>query len=363
MKRRILGALLATSLLTACGTPSGTSHSAANSESSPATSSATSENAQAAHLPDPHTLTGLSEVGEIGDPQVIEGNYTQSLPVSVTDYEGHSVTVADTSRILALDISGTLSRTVIALGYGKNLVGRTVSSTEAQLANLPVVTENGHSLNTEAILSLAPTLIVADRSVGPVEALDQLRASGIAVVLVDPDRSLESTSKLITTVAGALGVPEAGTALAERTQKETEEALAKIKGWTPATPLDIAFLYVRGTAGIFFILGADEGAPALIKAVGGNDAAAMAGITSTTPANAEALVALNPEVVFVMREGLASTGGLEGLLARPGVSQTRAGASKRVISIPDGISLAFGPQTGEVLLAVAKALYGVEDTQ
>ncbi|MDO5081244.1 heme/hemin ABC transporter substrate-binding protein [Buchananella hordeovulneris] len=342
-------------------TPSAVASTPAASQA-PATDSAAPTQADTpapVALPDPRTLTGLSEVPELADPLPIAGTFAQQLPVTLTDFEGNQVTVADTSRVLALDLSGTLSRTVIALGYGDKLVGRTVSSTETQLAELPVVTKDGHSLNAEAILSLQPTLILADRSVGPPEVIDQLRAAGVPVVLLDPERNLEATGPLITSVANALGVPDAGKALADRTQGEIDAALAQIKQWQPATPLEASFLYVRGTAGVFFILGQDEGATALITALGAQDAAARNGITSTTPANAEALVALNPEVILVMKSGLESTNGLPGLLERPGVAQTRAGATQRVVAIPDGVALSFGPQAGEVLLAVARALYGV----
>ncbi|MFP7696474.1 hemin ABC transporter substrate-binding protein [Trueperella sp. LYQ143] len=356
-----------TLLLTGCGADP-TSPPASDNKTSTSTSDGTSTQAQAAEsgkssLPDPARLTGISQVADIGDPVPIEGSFAQKLPVTLTDYEHNSVTVSDTSRILALDINGTLSRTVIALGYGDRLVGRTVSSTEKALQSLPVVTENGHSINTEAIIALNPTVILADRSVGPPESLDQLRAMGIPVVLVDPARSISHTRTLIETVAHALGADEAGKALAQRTESEIASAQEQIAQWTPAQPLDIAFLYVRGTAGIFFILGSEDGAGELITHVGGRDVASEHGITSVAPANAEALVALNPQVIFVMKNGLESTDGLTGLLARPGVAQTRAGEHQRVVVIPDGISLAFGPQTGEILLAVARALYGVDEAQ
>ncbi|MCP6379759.1 ABC transporter substrate-binding protein, partial [Klebsiella pneumoniae] len=84
-------------------------------------------------------------------------------------------TIKSTSRILALDLYGTLSRTLIGLGLGDKIVGRTVSSTEKQLHDRPVVTETGHVLNVEAVAGLKPSVIIADRSVGPKEALDQLR--------------------------------------------------------------------------------------------------------------------------------------------------------------------------------------------
>lgn len=313
-------------------------------------------------LPDPRTLTGVSAVTGISDPTPIEGNYTQSLPVTLTDEDGVEVTVTDTSRVIPLDIYGTISRTIIALGYGDTIVGRTVSSTEEQLADLPVVTENGHTLNVEAILNLQPTLIVSDRSVGPPEAFDQIRAAGIPLVMITSQRSLELNSTITEQIAKAYGVPDAGAELNERIDKEVKEAQEQIAQWVPETPLDIAFLYVRGTAGIFFILGSDEGATELIEAVGGHDVASANNLGALTPANAESLVTIDPEVIFVMEHGLDSTGGLEGFMARPGVAETRAGKNQRLVTIPDGVSLAFGPQTAEVILKIAEQLYGVEES-
>lgn len=375
MKRRLIAACAALSLsLAACSSNDPAEESTASSTeisedassgAEDTTSSEPSEEpeptAEEIDLPDPHILTGLSEVPNLPDPTPIEGDFTQSLPVTVTDFENNTIEVDDTSRILALDINGTLSRTVISLGLGDSIVGRTVSSTEDMLADLPVVTENGHSLNVEAIMSLNPTLVLADRSVGPPEAIDQLRQSGIDVVLVDPHRSIDSTGDLINTVATTLGLPEAGEKLAARVETEIADAKEQIAKWTPEEPVDAAFLYVRGKAGVFFILGSEDGATELINGVGANDVAGEQGITSTTPANAESLVTLDPEVIFVMTHGLESTDGMDGLFARPGVSQTRAGETQRVIAIPDGISLSFGPQTAEILLSVARALYGVDE--
>lgn len=365
MKSRLFTVIASFSILfAACSTPT---HPGAQEDNNQAQSQQTAPATEASPakpaLPDPRSLTGLTVVPDIADPQPLSGSYPQKLPVTLTDFENNTVTVTDTSRILALDLSGTLSRTVIALGHGDKLVGRTVSSTETQLASLPVVTENGHTLNVEAVLSLKPTVVVADRTVGPPEALDQIRAAGIPVVLVDPKRGINQNTPLIKSVANALGIPSAGEALAKRTQEETDAALAQIKTWAPEKPLEATFLYVRGTGGVFFILGSDEGATELIRSVGAKDLATTNGLTGVTPANAEALVALNPEVIFTMSDGLESTDGLAGLMARPGVLETRAGKSQRVIAIPDGLSLSFGPQTGETLLAIAKALYGVEATK
>lgn len=312
-------------------------------------------------LPDPRSLTGVSFVDDLGDPDVIDGNFAQTLPATVTDHEGNKVTVTDTSRILALDLNGNLSRTVVALGYGDAIIGRSISSTESQLADVPLVTQEGHSLNAEAMLNLRPTLVLVDRSVGPPEAIEQVKSAGIPVVIMDSQHSLDTVAQEIQAVADALGVPDAGAALGERVEAEIAQAREQIAQWVPAEPLDVAFLYVRGTAGVFFILAGDEGASDLIAGIGANDVAAEAGVRTITPANAESLLAVNPEVILTMTKGLESTEGVDGLLARPGVSDTIAGSKQRIVSIPDGLSLSFGPQSADILLAIAKAVYGVSE--
>ncbi|WP_232525721.1 heme/hemin ABC transporter substrate-binding protein [Actinomyces sp. zg-332] len=309
---------------------------------------------------DPHKIQGVTQVQDISDPKLIgKVNPKQQLPVTVTDSSGNKVTVKDTSRILALDIYGTISRTLISLGFEKNLVGRTVSDTEKSLENLPVVTQDGHALNGEAIASLKPTLIITDDSVGPPEVLESLKATGTTIVKIDSKRSIERVGKQIQQVAEIMGVTELGKKLAERTESEIKKAKEEIKTLVGDNkePLKVAFLYVRGNGGIFFILGKGEGSDELIENVYAHDTASRAGIEGISPATAESIASINPDVFFVMSKGLESANGVEGLLERPGVAQTTAGKNKRVVAIPDGLALSFGPQTGEVLSKVAKALY------
>ena len=123
----------------------------------------------------------------------------------------------------------------------------------------------------------------------------------------------------------------------------------------------MAFLYARGDGGVFYILGPDDGTSDLIEALGGVDAAKEEGIGQASPANAEALADLDPEVMVMMSAGLDSTGGVDGMLAKPGIAQTTAGERSRILSIPDSQSLSFGPQSGEMLLTAAAALYGAGD--
>ena len=167
----------------------------------------------------------------------------------------------------------------------------------------------------------------------------------------------ELLAEHITTLGDALGLPDEARELADRSNKEIEEAREAIEELVPDDPMRMAFLYARGNGGVFFIMGEGTGAKDLIEGIGGVDLAAENNLSYAEPANAEALARINPEVIIMMTNGLESTGGIDGLLDRPGVAQTTAGQKKRIVTIPDGQSLAFGPMTGQTLVKLAKAVY------
>lgn len=308
----------------------------------------------------PKALTGLATAASVPDVLPIENPQAPQLPVTVTDFQGTEVTVTSADRILALDMYGTLAQTVVALGLGDNLVGRVTSSTETTLADLPLVTQNGHNISAEAVLSLAPTVVLMDTTNGPLEITEQLRSAGVTVVHFDPSRSLSQVVPQIEAVAQALGVPDAGAQLGARVQAEIDSALATIAEVAPqdsAQKVGMAFLYVRGTAGVFFILGDGSGADELITALGGRDVASEGGASGTVPANAEALSRANPDLILTMTGGVESTGGIEAFFARPGVAETTAGANQRVVDMADGQILSFGPNSAAVLLSLATTIY------
>ena len=286
------------------------------------------------------------------------------LPATVTDHQGTPVTVEDTSRILALDVYGTLSRTVFELGLGDSLVGRDISTDFPEAADLPLVTQNGHDLNAEAILELDPTVIITDTSLGPWDVVLQMRDAGIPVVVLDSHRGLDNVGELIHGVADALGVPEQGDALARRTQAQIDDVTAEIARVAPADEGDrlrTVFLYVRGQSGVYYMFGEGSGADSLIEAIGGYDVAAEIDWNGMKPLTDEGLIAAQPDLVLMMTGGLDSAGGVEGLLKRlPALAETPAGQHRRFVAMDDSQILGFGPITASVLNALAVATYAPE---
>ncbi|SQC37882.1 Hemin-binding periplasmic protein hmuT precursor [Rothia kristinae] len=365
---RVITALLLSLLLllTACGDQGGAAGSSASggggadSEQYAASLEKAATALKQNAVDDPKSITGPTEAASVPDVEPISDPSQPKLPVTVKDHQGTEVTVTDTSRILALDLYGTLAQTVEALGQGDKLAGRVTSSTEESLKDLPLVTENGHDLNAEAIMKTAPTVVLMDTTNGPTEITEQLRSAGITVVHFSPDRRMDLIDGQIQKVADALGVPEDGKRLGERMQKDLDHAIQTIRDVAPGEDgkkLSMAFLYVRGNAGVFFILGKGSGADDLITSLSGIDAATEKGVEDIVPATSEALVKLNPDLILAMSKGIESTGGIDGFLARPGVGETTAGKNRRVVSMADGQILSFGPNTPAVLLSLAQAVY------
>lgn len=362
MKTRNILPLLAAAALTlaGCSAPAPANPTPSSSDTPTATASpSVGSSAAGPSGVDALTLRGPATAATVPDVTAAVKNPQPVLPAKVKDSTGASVTVKSTDRILALDLYGTLTDTVIGLGLEEHLVGRSNSDTQAALKDLPVVTQSGHDLNTEAVLNLNPTLILTNTTIGSEDKYRQLESAGVTVVRFDQTPGLDSIDDTIDAVGAAVGLPQEAKTLAARTQKELDAATVTVnslKANTPKAPRG-AVLYVRGTAGVFFILGKDYGAADIIDALGLEDVAAENGITQLKPANAEALVTLDPEIILAMKDGVESAGGVDGLLKRPGMAATTAGANKRVITAADGQLLAYGPRTPANLVALATAIY------
>ena len=361
--RRSTAALAATvavvALLAACAAPASTGENATThaDQSVPL--------AELDLAPDPRAVEGPT-TALLADASVtpVETDPLQSLPTTVTsrDLDGDTrVTVSSTDRILGLDISGSIAATIFGLGLGERVVGRDVSTTFPEAEGLPLVTSGGHSVNSEAVLALRPTVLITDGTVGPIDVVMQLREAGIAVVFVDTDPSMAGVSELARQVAAALGVVPTGELLAADLEKRISDTIAEIATITPTDPADrvrILFLYLRGGAGIYYLFGEESGVDELIEAVGGIDVAGEIGWTGMKPMTDEALVAGDPDLILVMTDGIESAGGVDGLIeAKPAVGLTAAGQHRRFVDMADGEILSFGPRTPDVLDALARAIY------
>lgn len=279
---------------------------------------------------------------------------TPQLPVTVTDVNGDAVTVSDVSRIVPLN--GDLAEIVWALGLGDNVVGVDVSATYPPNATGPLPRIGyQRTLAAEGVLSLEPTVIIGSPEAGPPEVIEQIRGAGVPVVIIPEQRqTIDAVAAKIRAVAEALGVADAGEALATQTQTEIDGAITL--GAEGATQPRVLFLYVRGE-GTQMIAGAETSADAMITAAGGINAGAEAGITGFQPLTAESLAAAQPDTLVLLTAGLDSVGGIDGLLQIPGIGQTPAGENRSVLDYDDLYFLGLGPRTGAALTEFVSGLH------
>ncbi|HWM33725.1 MAG TPA: ABC transporter substrate-binding protein [Pseudolysinimonas sp.] len=352
--RKTLIALVSLALLAGCAAPAATPSSAPVPSQAPL--------AELDLAPDPRTHQGASTaVLPSAAIEVLDPVPPQSLPATVISHDAggaRPVTVSDTSRVLALDLAGSIAATIAGLGYADRLVGRDITTTFSGTEDLPLVTSGGHTVNAEAILALRPTLVITDGTIGPRDVLEQLREAGITVVFVENTPSFAGAAQLALDVAAAIGVD--GQALADRISADVEAKIAEIAAIAPAEGerVRMLFLYLRGGAGIYYLFGEESGADQLIEGLAGTDVAGEIGWDGMKPMTDEALVAADPDLVLVMTEGLESAGGVDGLLAsKPALALTTAGRNHRIVDMADGVVLGFGPRSAAVLDALARAVY------
>lgn len=316
-------------------------------------------------LEDPTSWQGPSKA-LIGGPSLapIADRPTQVLPVTVTSYDStgeRQVEVTDASRVLALSLTGTLAELVEAYGLADRLVGRDVSTQIVGHEDLPVVTRSGHSIDAEAVLALNPSLIITDGTIGPADVVLQLRDAGIQVVTVQRAVDATSTYATATQLAAALGVAPLAEPLVAQLRAAIAKTEAQIATLLPSDPVlrpRVAFLYIRGTAGIYYLFGEGSGIDSLITSVGAIDVAAEIGWSGEKPMTDEALIALDPDILLVMSQGLQSAGGVDGLIAsKPAIALTPAGKNRRIIEVDDMLLFAGGTRIPDVLDGVARAIY------
>ena len=328
----------------------------------------------------PVELPPLSELTPLEDPTAYEGPTTAvvggpsipplaeapaaELPATVVsrDRDGDTeVTVEDASRVVPLSLSGTVGELVTALGLSDRIVGRDVSTAFPGSDDVPVVTRDGHSIDAEAVLALDPSVIITDGSIGPADVVLQLRDAGVAVVTVERAVDPESSYRTAQQVADALGVGAAAPALVDALKREIAATEAEVRALLPEDPSKrprVAFLYVRGTAGVFYLFGAGSGVDSLIRSIGAVDVAEEIGWAGEKPMTEEALIAMDPDVILVMTKGLESAGGVDGLLrAQPSIGLTAAGQHRRIVDIDDTALFAGGTRIPDVIDGLARAVY------
>ncbi|MBD2795052.1 hemin ABC transporter substrate-binding protein [Xenorhabdus sp. 18] len=243
-------------------------------------------------------------------------------------------------------IGGDVSEIVFALGEGQHVVARdSTSQNPKELLSLPDI---GYMrmLNSEGILSMRPSLVITSESAQPSLALKQVEDSGVKVIKVTSETSLEAVPEKIMTVAKAVNQEKRGEALVAQYRQQ----LADIT--TSAISTKIVFVMSHG--GIMpMAAGQQTAADQIIRAIGAKNA--MQGFRGYRPLSQEGVIASKPDLLLVSTEGLKTLGGMDKVWQLPGLNFTPAGKKKQVVVVDEMGLLGFGLQTPAVMKQVRDA--------
>jgi iron complex transport system substrate-binding protein len=248
--------------------------------------------------------------------------------------------------------SGALTEIVYALGAEGSLVAADASSVHPAAAErLPRVGDH-RQLAVEGVLSHRPTLVISTDDAGPPNVLDQLRAAGVRVELTTTRHDAEGARERIRRVGALLGKEDEAKARIAELDEQLRGAEARLSKLA-ARPR-VLFLYARG-AGSLSVAGSNTAAQAMIELARGVNA--VVGFEGFRPLTAESAAAAAPEIILVPARGLASLGGVDGVVALPALAATPAGKSRRVVAMDDLLLLGFGPRTGRAVAELGAHLH------
>jgi len=258
---------------------------------------------------------------------------------------------AEPTPLRVISAGGALTEIVFRLDAQALLVGTdTTSIYPAAAASLPKV---GYlrQLSAEGVLSLKPTLLLTASEAGPPTVLQQLRAAGVQIVQGDGRHGIEALRANVRLLGDALQRAERGRALDAELQRDWAATQAAI---TRRNPAPRVLFVLSHAANQVQVAGTDTAADAMIRYAGGSNV--MAAFGGYKPLAAEAVVAAAPDVIVTTRQGLDALGGVDALLARPGLALTPAGKARRVYG-PDALALlGFGPRLPQAVRELAVAL-------
>ncbi len=254
-------------------------------------------------------------------------------------------------RIVTL--GGTASEVVFALGHGDEVVGVDASSSYPEEVNSRTKLGYFRKVSPEGVLALNPTLVIAQHGVGPENAIEQIRKAGVTFEVLPEAKDLETAIVRIERMGEMLGEKEKAAALITTLRADVDKA-TKQRDASKVRPKAL-FIYARGI--MTFVMGKGTSAAAMLELAGIENAADVEQYKPLTP---EAVIAAAPEMLILPAKGAKSVGGEDGVFKLPGVAQTPAGKSRKLVLIDDLMLLGFGPRFGKALLEM-QAKSGIAD--
>lgn len=251
-----------------------------------------------------------------------------------------------------VSVGSSITEIVYALGAEKLLVGVDTTSLYPDAARKLPQVGYMRALSAEGVLSLKPTLIIATTAAGPAGALDQLKATGIEIMILPDLYDYESVVIKIAAIGKVTGRVAAADAMIAK-GREAMTSLAAALAKTADRPRVLFLLSMTG--GAPQAAGRDTAAAGIIKLAGGINA--VDGYSGYRPLTPESVITSRADFVLVTRQTVEAMGGTQAVLDQPALNRTPAGKAGRIIEFDTLLLLGFGPRTPQAARELAMALH------
>ncbi|MCB1025347.1 MAG: hemin ABC transporter substrate-binding protein [Acidobacteria bacterium] len=240
-------------------------------------------------------------------------------------------------------VGGSVTETAYALGADDEIIGTDTSSVFPEKATkLPQVGYQ-RRLSPEGVLSLKPTMLLTTSLAGTPTALNQIESAGVKVEKVANDNSVEGAKVQIRQIARVLDRVDKGDELIQRLDADLRKARECVDSLAAKPKPNVLFIHARG-ASVVNVAGLNTAGDEMIKLSGGVNV--ISEFEGYKPMTAETIVSVAPDLIVLPERSLASIGGKDGLLKMPGIAETPAGKTGRIVTIDDLLLLGFGPRLG-----------------
>lgn len=260
-----------------------------------------------------------------------------------------SIQSAGAQRIITA--GSAITETVCALGDCDKIIATDLTSKYPdQVQKLPSIGYRS-SIAAEGIISLKPTLVIAEKDYVDAAVLNQLSSTDIKLIIVDRKHNFNDTKKYIAQIAYALGREHEGKKLVAKNEAELAQAKAMLNHTT--TKPKVLCVYNRGAANIS--MAGNETFAEILNYVGAENP--FENVEGYKPLNTESLIAGNPDYLLMLSSGLESLGGIDGALKINGIDQTTAGKKKQIVAMESLKLTNFGPRFGEAVKELVALLH------
>ena len=248
---------------------------------------------------------------------------------------------------------GSLTEIVYLLGQEKKLVGVDVTSKYPLSAKKLTSIGYLRNLSSEGILSLSPTLLLAEDDIGPPAVLNQLNKTSLETKIISDDYTMVGVKNKIDCIVSILNLNKNNYLFAYNNIKEKIKKIEEYRFFNKKKNTKILLiLMMRGTSPI--IAGRNTSGHGLISSLGLLNS--MSEVDGWKPVSKEEIILSNPDYVIVTNRTFKSFSSSEDFILKTGLNFTNAGKNNNLI-IEDGMALlGFGPRTLDVGIKISEII-------